>query len=334
MVLLGGVLCGALVPFANTVFFVEPERLTTYERQDIVRTSRLKVNDTLLSTTGYLADQPFAPLVASRRFRTGLPTWTSDEYAFESFNVTFSDGRPQLNATIPAETLGFSADLDCGSVEYSTTVLVPWKSPTALKGASVAYNQTTLLLSPSSSDMIRTGCKMSLADFPVISFRAPFESDKRVPPAAWLNSTTCADTKEPRLLITVLELLDSKATGFGVLYRTAGLVCRPKYQSQIVKVLVNATSASLLDTQSTAELPTNITIWNNITELLPLINPYAVQDIFLEERTTLIESAALMENKSVQDRTTNSVGIDPWFYMLSRGEMSTISGYTSIVLRL
>ena len=118
--LIGGFLCGALVPFASGLLYVDPAHGTTYNTT-LVRTSKFDFNGSLsaFNASNPYVNQPLAALAAENRFGSLLPTWTTNDYAFESFNLS----NAPRNVSITGNSTAFSADLDCDTLHYDSEVV-------------------------------------------------------------------------------------------------------------------------------------------------------------------------------------------------------------------
>ncbi len=227
LALSGGFLVGSAVIFTTTLFYVDPVHATTSPAQ-LLRTSTLAVNESLVGQDDLLHDRVFAAVLGVQRFDSPLPPWTSTEAAYESFNV--STPMPSKDVTISAETREFRARLGCHPVAYTVEMISPWEAPTRVVSAQTFANSTALRLVPDERDLIRSRCPLSPADFPMMYFRKPTNTPDLgfLGPTAWMNVTRCGGGGS-RVSLTMIELLDDGgAVNATDSFRATGALCQPR----------------------------------------------------------------------------------------------------------
>ncbi|KAK5048156.1 hypothetical protein LTR84_005826 [Exophiala bonariae] len=186
----GAILCGALVPFANTLFFTDPIPRMMTTPNSLFRTSQLLVNDTL---TGVKASgrnsaafdpQSFINYMAIQKENFALPTWTIEQRALESFNLTASSSAQlfsrEENITLSATTSAFNINVTCDPIS--------WVLSDAVANSNSSLTQTRLV--PDLEDLSKANCTIRPQDYPQLSF------DPRNL-TAWFNYTTCGDYQCP-----------------------------------------------------------------------------------------------------------------------------------------
>lgn len=189
----GAVLCGALVPFANNLFFTDPISRTTTISSNMVRTSQLLVNDTLTGngdSTQNLASfdpQSFLNYMAIQRENFELPAWTIQRRALESFNLTALGSSPsalltsrEVNITLAATTSAFNINVTCDPIS--------WAFYDDAVDPDSFITQTRLV--PDIDDLEKAKCMIHPEDYPQMSL------DPRNL-TAWFNYTTCGEYQCP-----------------------------------------------------------------------------------------------------------------------------------------
>ena len=342
--LIGGFLCGALVPFASGLFYVDIAHDNAYNTT-LVRTSKFEFNGSLSAFNGsnpYI-NQPIAAIAAKNQFESLLPTWTTNEYALESFNLS----NVPRNASISGNSTAFSADLDCDTLHYSSEVVRDWYTD---NNANPYLDPESLLrglgadvrLIPNGDDMARIGCSIPPSYYPKVIFPRPFDPSISVLPAAWLNVTTCSTAGEERLTFTIMELLNQDSQSIGqsnISFNTAGLLCKPRFNMTIVEVAVNASTAELLDIKLLSNTSEPVALGMNTTILSAAINRPAAATLFYDGNDTLtsyFEHLAVPDNQWQYLMSTETllpylerIGIDPWFAMLTTGNASKLQEYSA-----
>lgn len=186
----GAVLCGALVPFANSLFFTDPIPRMVSSPDSLVRTSQLLVNDTLTGNPGpgrnsaAFDPQSFINYMAIQRDNFAFPAWTIQQRAFESFNVTASSSiQPfsrERNITLSATTGAFNINVTCDPLS--------WGFSDDVVDSNSSLTQARLV--PDLDDLNKANCTIRPMDYPQLSF------DPRNL-TAWFNYTTCGDYQCP-----------------------------------------------------------------------------------------------------------------------------------------
>jgi hypothetical protein len=181
----GALLCGGLVPFANNLFFTDPIPRVTTTPQSLIRTSRLVPNDTLTGNGGlalnssFFDPQAFLNYLTINRMDYAYPDWTTNEHAFESFNLSIasiSSLESTANQTISASTSAFNVDVACDPVTWR------FYNGSVAKGSDTGQFR----LEPDSADLAKANCHIFPADYPRLSFEPANVT-------AWINYTTCGD---------------------------------------------------------------------------------------------------------------------------------------------
>lgn len=185
----GAVLCGALVPFANTLFFTDPIPRITTTTQPLVRTSQLLVNDTLTGNGGRptrnspsFDPQSFITYMAIQRENFAFPDWTIQQHAFDSFNLTAPGNPPKfatssdVNITLAATISAFSINSTCDPISWV------FDNVASVPGSSIT--QTRLV--PDANDLQNADCIIHPENYPQISL-----DTRNV--TAWFNYTTCGE---------------------------------------------------------------------------------------------------------------------------------------------
>lgn len=334
--LVGGFFGGAALLFTSDIFYVNPSHTITFP-ETLLGTSSLNVNESLWLRDDIPVDQLSASILGSRRFHAPLPRWTSDEYAYQSFNLSSSSLR---NATISANVLAFGADLDCFPITYDVNMTQPWQQPLSLRGAPNQTVRTTIRISPKKYDLAQSDCAIPRSEFALANFRRPPIGSELTyqPPAAWMDLMRCGDTKS-LLSLTIIELLTG-ANDYSAdwdHFRATGLLCRPRFTVHSVRLTVNATTAVIVEARKNNGGSEDIDMGVNVAALVRKINRPEAKNLFLEDDLRLLLLEALVgvdEARPDQARPhqtrpdlLNKFLIDPWFYMLSRGNISVITKY-------
>ena len=187
---IGALLCGALLPFANTLFFTDPIPRMTTSPNPLVRTSRLMVNDTLTGNGGPTKNssafdpQSFITSMSIQRENLRFPRWTIQQHAFDGFSLTATgtdlnlDVSEDANITLTATTSAFSINTTCDPLA--------WRFFDGVTDVDTGITQTRL--QPNLTDLVKAGCIMSQEDYPQLSLDAANVT-------AWFNYTTCGENR-------------------------------------------------------------------------------------------------------------------------------------------
>ena len=198
LAILGGLILGLSTVFSTSLFFVDSS-FDYSKSASFSSTSRFDFNGSIASQP---FNQSFASVVGQRRFDSKLPSWTTLEYAFESFG--FPDALP--NATWEATVNGFTSLLDCAPMRYTP---IPGCKPSMahsdLSEADIdsycAWNQWSVdetssalhlqaLLEPNEGDMAFAGCEMDVFAPIFLSKDPNFPDFSQIPHfSAWMNGT-------------------------------------------------------------------------------------------------------------------------------------------------
>ncbi|KEF51103.1 uncharacterized protein A1O9_12826 [Exophiala aquamarina CBS 119918] len=185
---IGAVLCGALLPFANTLFFTDPIPRMTTTPHALFRTSRLLVNDTLTGNGGSTKNssafdpQSFITYMAIQRESFGFPRWTIQQHAFDSFNLTAPgtdsnlDVSGDANITLTATASAFGINTTCDPISWTFYDVVP--------ALNSSVTQTRLM--PNLTDLVKAKCIIRPEDYPQFSLDTGNVT-------AWFNYTTCGE---------------------------------------------------------------------------------------------------------------------------------------------
>ena len=342
--LIGGFLCGALVPFASGLFYMDPAHENVYNTT-LVRTSKFDFNGSLsaFNVSNPYINQPIAAIAAKNRFGSLLPAWTTNEYAFESFNLSNALG----NVSISGNSTAFSADLDCDTLHYNSEVVRGWHTDSNTDqyldpGSALHGWGADIRLIPNRDDMARIGCSIPPSYYPEVIFPRPFEPSISIQPAAWLNVTTCSTTSDERLTFTMMELLNQDSQSIGqsnISFSTAGLLCKPQFNLSIVELAANASTAELVGVKLLSNTSEPVALGINNTMLSAAINRPAAGDLFYDGDDTLAsysEHVAVADNQWKYLMSTEAlvpylerIGIDPWFSILTNRNASKLQEYSA-----
>ena len=343
--LLGGLLSGSLTPFAGGLFYVDPFHEST-SNVTLIRTSRFEFNGSLSAFDPLTSnvDEPIAALVGNSRFGSLLPPWTSNEYAFESFNMSDL----HHNVSLIMKTVAFGGELDCNTLKYNTKVTRKWytgESAYVDRGKTQPGLMTDVELIPNEEDMIRNNCQIPPAFFPKVTFSRPSNRSAEVFPAATMNVTVCSNTNDMPLTLTIMILLNDKASDTSISFNTAGVLCRPRYITRTVELNVNATTAEIVKIDRLSNTSTPVDIGVNSTRLSGAINQDEMNWVFVQGFLEYMDYYSVVGSSDnywnnvllTEDGTgpytpytpLRSVGRDPWFSMLSSGNVSKIRNYAT-----
>lgn len=336
--LVGGFLCGGLIPFAGGLFYVDPVHEIT-SNSTLIRTSRFAFNDSiaaLVPNTPYV-DQPIAALVGERRFRSRLPSWTSSEYAFESFNLSDTPH----NKTLSMNSVAFGGILDCGPLNFQSRIVrawytenIPLDSDATSPGLSIDVE-----LIPNTEDQAKIGCQIASGSNPQVTFTRSSDLSMDVPPAAWMGTVNCSNTGETPLTITTMILLSEDVNNRTISFNTTGLLCRPRFSTRNVELRVNASTAEIVHiTQlSNASIPVDIGVVTfaligaiNRPEILKGMFSFIYSDHVPYKAYAFNFWLYLMETMWGNDPELSGyvrIGVDPWFSILSSNNVTNIRKY-------
>lgn len=226
-------ICGALVPLANAIAYVDlfaPRNITA----TFIQTSAFRSdNSPLVMANGSLeipwnttGTEPYARAISGRLGGAPRTLWTAGNYVFDQFSV------PSIpNATATAEVNAIAAALDCQQLRYSPRVLPK-------------NNGVNLDASP--EDLEAAGCNIALE----LHTPLPSQPDESSYPLAWLNITQCSDDDgsdgDRRILATHVSY--SRRPNGTLYYDTSsatGLICSPRFTSQRASLSVNSTNSEI-----------------------------------------------------------------------------------------
>ncbi|PLB44549.1 hypothetical protein P170DRAFT_513714 [Aspergillus steynii IBT 23096] len=215
-------ICGALVPLANAVAYVDlfaPRNITATSNQTSAfqfdNSPLVMANDSLTIPWNSTGMEPYARAISQRLGSAPRTLWTTENYVFDQFSV------PSIaNATATAEVNAISALLDCQQLRYSPT-----------------NRSSTFAANP--DDLKAAGCNMPLE----IATRASGDQS-----SAWLNITQCSDHEDRDTQILAIYVSNSPqlngSASAGNL-SMAGLICSPKFTSQRASLSVNSTTSEI-----------------------------------------------------------------------------------------
>ena len=341
MALLGGFVCGSLVPFAGSLFYFDDVHELKYN-STLIRTSRLEFNGSLdaFDPIKPIAQQRVAISARTDDFDSLLPHWTSREYTFESFNLSDT----HRNTALSVNSAAFDGTLDCGTINYNTEVSRDWYTEEYAYGDPRIRTPgllTEVKLVPNEEDMLKIGCEILPAFYPKVIFSRPSDQSVKVLPAAWMNVTKCSGTGDTPLTLTTMVLLDDKVNDTTILFNVTGLLCRPRFSIRTLNIVVNASTAELMEITplSNTSIPVEIGIDTirlmgaidgkasiseeliNYSELVPTSDNYWEDLLSVEEGQSYHPPAGFIDR-------------DPWFLTLSSAKASKIEEYTTDIKAL
>ncbi|KAF2145957.1 uncharacterized protein K452DRAFT_263395 [Aplosporella prunicola CBS 121167] len=243
MGLVVGFLSGVLVTAANSLTYTDLSA-TVSEKADLEKSSRFEFNGTLLDTNGTLPlpfvqlghySRPYAAVAVEKLTGEQYSPWTSDNYAFESFNR--GPGSSTGNKIIEAKVSSLATTWECHQLQYSS------------KRKNSGWDDFEFRANPGSVD--KSGCSL-----PVVQNVTDFWHDSK----AWLNLTACSkDHGDLRLLATIAYDTDTidgvtheppvfpESTISGNNISMAGLICSPKFTIQNAVVQANEISGKVVN---------------------------------------------------------------------------------------
>lgn len=355
--ILGGFLCGLLVVFTNTLFFVDPQHTISESSSAIRTTSQIQLNK-LSNTPNIDPLVLFQPIIAHRMYQGAALPWTTDRYVFNSFGLEKCQGAAD-STSIVAESLGYNPGMSCEHLQYRVTNTTDWmlESESGRYGYGVLF--INLELKPDNEDMT---CPFTHhVWYRLAESRTTFGQESYS--VSWLNTTNCGGDDHRLLITTVRYVYNSKAKGNnrrqftkdgpgspdpGTFY-TAGLRCRPILTAESMFLTVNMSSAiegqstlSQIEPGSLNAAPPNQSLGGFLTPLLPLMNPTAVKALFLRNGTEFLRTEIFTKfhlNEPYLDENGTMIGssyltgppwdnfIDPWFYILTEGNLTKLDSY-------
>ncbi|KAI9739340.1 MAG: hypothetical protein M1834_007553 [Cirrosporium novae-zelandiae] len=186
---LGSFLCVASTPFANYLFFLDPQLRSVSSKQSFIQTSKLVVNDSLTGNETMFDSNSFLAFMGVDAMDYAMPHWTTSEYALESFNLSRADfekatADDNTNHTITAVVGAFTTDVTCDPVTYHKT---------SAEKVGSDYDGPLILVSlrPNETDLAKANCNIFQRDYPQAAL---VQSNL----TAWMNYTTCGQWKCPQ----------------------------------------------------------------------------------------------------------------------------------------
>lgn len=241
VVLIGGLLSGVLVPLANTLTFTNLSS-PVEQSASLSKISQFSFNNTLATPNGtlyipwdYQGQKPYAAVVSARQPNGANAPWTTDDFAFESFDtVQWS----KTNASISTSAQAFNAPFDCTKIGYDTN--------------SVAIED----------DLTKANCSSSLVVSPHTHSNSPGGD------MGWLNITNCSPNgTDLRMVVTVV----SNALSINN-RQTISLLCRPKYFLHQIDIRVNGSTGGILSLDLKNDTPQSIDIGAGLPAIITYLN--------------------------------------------------------------
>lgn len=252
-------ICGALVPLANAVAYVDlfvPRNETATSKQTSTfrfdNSPLVMANDSLTIPWNTTGMEPYARAISQRLGSAPRKLWTTENYVFDQFAV------PNIeNATVTAEVNAISALLDCQQIRYNRIN----------ESSHFAANP---------NDLMAAGCNIPLE----VEIHA-IEGWS----LAWLNITQCSDGEDGGAQILATHSYEARQlneTASSGNISVSGLLCSPRFTSQRVSLSVNSTTSEITAFSMLSE-PQPLDIKTSIEALwLYLRNPLdsETQEIF------------------------------------------------------
>jgi hypothetical protein len=225
-------ICGALVPLANAVAYVDlfaPRNITaTFIQTSAFRFDNsplVMANDSLTIPWNSTGTEPYARAISQRLGGAPRTLWTTGNYVFDQFSV------PSIpNATATTEVNAISTALDCQRLRYSPRVIP-------------STGDINFAANP--DDLEAAGCNVPLE---IGTFVTPNTANGFVYPLAWLNITQCSDHEDGDMRILATFLAHFRRPNGTVYYDSSsmtGLICSPRFTSQRVILSVNSTNSEI-----------------------------------------------------------------------------------------
>jgi hypothetical protein len=233
-------LCGALVPFTNSLVYVDlntphtvPTTLTQTSVFDFANNPLVSQKGNLTLPKNYTGAKPYAHVASERESGGNPPPWTTSKYAFDRFSFPTDDVSME-NGTMTGTVNAVSAKLDCDQANY------------------------------------RLG---DIFHAEIASCALPIQQRSRDGYAAsWLNVTQCSSNSDDlRMTATVMWIGPDGNSS------VSGVVCTPSFTQQAASVSVNITSDELVSYDLVGESKP-LDIQTSLQALwLYLINPLDTQ---------------------------------------------------------
>ncbi|KAJ0413789.1 hypothetical protein BJY00DRAFT_321548 [Aspergillus carlsbadensis] len=261
-------ICGALIPLANTVAYVDlfaPRNTTATLMQTSVfqfdNSPLVMANDSLTIPWNTTGMEPYARAISERLGGAPRTLWTAGNYAFDQFSV------PSIpNATVTTEVNAISAALDCQPLRYSPRVIPG--------NGNINY-------AANPDDLEAAGCDVPLE----LATSVSPTSEGIVYPYAWLNITQCSHLEDGDKRILATYLSRTRRPNGTLYYDSSsitGLICSPRFTSQRARLSVNSTNSEITAFSVLSE-PQALDIRTSMEALwIYLRNPLdsATQDMF------------------------------------------------------
>jgi hypothetical protein len=232
--LIGAFLCGALVPVANSLPYVdlfsprnETAAFTLVSAFSFDPDPLAMANGSLKIPWDSTGAKPYARAISQQLGYGPRAVWATANYAFDQF--TF----PKVhNATVVAEVDAISATMDCKRLGFTVR------------------QDLEMQFIANKDDLEAVGCTR------------PYTARTRIPdaskliqyPLAWLNITQCSETDDRddvRIVANYFtrikqgdDFTDSSITGF---------ICAPQFTTQRVRLSVNATTSDIIAFSAASE---------------------------------------------------------------------------------
>ncbi|KAL5355149.1 hypothetical protein BJX96DRAFT_181144 [Aspergillus floccosus] len=245
-------ICGALVPFANSLTYIDLFASRNVSATFVQASSFSFDEHPLAMADGslkipwnYTGALPYARVYSEQQGNNPPALWTTGPYAFDQF--TFQNESTLPNATLTADVNAISASLDCHQVRYDMT----------------GGEFKTFVANP--DDLKAAECPGPVKM--VFGTRA-------MPGSAWLNVTQCSDN-DVRLAANFLsgEGVVPNILTYSDKLVVKGLLCSPRFNSQQISLSVNATTNEITALSPTSE-PHSLDIKTSTEALVVyLLNP-------------------------------------------------------------
>lgn len=266
LVILGGLLSGALVPFANGLSYVNLR--ASFSREITLRQSTaFDLNNTLTMPVDYRSTLPLTAstnqfIVTNNTYNNFLP-WTYGAYAFQSFELP----RHDPESVIRAEVMAFTSSLTCVTLNYAGVFDNNGPNSTVTIRADGSGQQSAGCLEDIVQAVKQPYNTSSVASYFGSNAGSYYAGGNSVvPPTAWLNVTECGKSGDYRILVTVMrtDLSTTRSanntTPTDVKVSTAGLICEPQYYVVPATVDINTTTAKVVGFNTTENRRTSIDI--------------------------------------------------------------------------
>lgn len=249
--------CGALVPFANSLVYVDlaasrtvPTTVTRTSVFDFDASPLVLPDGNLTIPKNYTGEKPYAH-VASGREPDGNPAlWTTNKYIFDRFALL--DSSSTGNGTVVADVNAVSVNMNCEQVQYTSIF---------------------------QTNVVSHNLVAEVASCPLPIQQSYYSSGDQTT-YAWINVTQCSDDhNDLRMMATILSqnASDILTNESGAVPLVNGIVCSPAFTQQTATVSVNMTSNELVDFSLVGE-PRPLDIKTSLEALwLYLINPLDTQ---------------------------------------------------------